>query len=206
MLKIWGRANSSNVKKVTWLCEEIGLPYERIDAGGTFGVVNTPEYRKLNPNGLVPTIDEDGFILWESNAIVRYLAAKHAAGTLWPTDLRVRADADRWMDWCSTTLAPAFIPVFMALVRTPPEQRKPEVIENGTKKTAEVLARLDAALAGRKFVIGEQFSIADIAFGGVTYLINNVAFDRPKLANFDAWYARISARPAFRKVVALPVA
>jgi len=206
MLKIWGRANSSNVKKVTWLCEEIGLPYERIDAGLAFGVVNTPEYRKLNPNGLVPTIDDDGYILWESNAIVRYLAAKHAAGTLWPTDLKVRADADRWMDWSATTLAPAFIPVFMALVRTPPEKRNPQVIEDGTKKTAEVLARLDAALAGRNFVIGDQFSMADIAFGGVVYLVNNVAFDRPKLANFDAWYARISARPAFKKVVAVPVA
>ncbi len=206
MLKIWGRANSSNVKKVTWLCEEIGLPYQRIDAGLAFGVVNTPEYRKLNPNGLVPTIDDDGFILWESNAIVRYLAAKHAAGTLWPADLKLRADADRWMDWCSTTLAPAFIPVFMQLVRTAPEKRNPQAIENGTKKTAEVLARLDAALAGRNFVIGEQFSMADIAFGGVVYLVNNVAFDRPKLANFDAWYARISARPAFRKAVAVPVA
>lgn len=206
MLKIWGRANSSNVKKVTWLCEEIGLPYQRIDAGLAFGVVNTPEYRKLNPNGLVPTIDDDGFILWESNAIVRYLAAKHAAGTLWPTDLKVRADADRWMDWCATTLALAFIPLFMQLVRTAPENRKPQVIEEGTKRTAEVLARLDAALAGRNFVIGDQFSMADIAFGGVVYLVNNVAFDRPKLANFDAWYARISARPAFRKAVAVPVA
>src|SRR5471030_2533231 len=92
MLKVWGRANSSNLKKVTWLCEEIDLPYERIDAGMAFGVVNTPEYRKLNPNGLVPTIDDEGFILWESNAIVRYLAARHAAGTLWPTDLKVRSE------------------------------------------------------------------------------------------------------------------
>jgi len=205
MLKLWGRANSSNVKKVTWLCEEIGLAYERIDAGMAFGVVNTPEYRKLNPNGLVPTIDDEGFILWESNAIVRYLAAKHAAGTLLPADPKVRADADRWMDWCTTTLVPAFIPVFLALVRTPPEQRNLQAVEDGKKKTAEVLARLDAALAGRKFVAGEQFSMADIAFGPIVYLVNNVPWERPKLANYDAWYARISARPAFRKVVALPV-
>jgi len=205
MLKIWGRANSSNVKKVTWLCEEIGLPYERIDAGMAFGVVNTPEYRKLNPNGLVPTIDDDGFILWESNAIVRYLAAKHAAGTLWPADLKIRADADRWMDWCTTTLAPAFIPVFLNLVRTPPEKRNMQAIEDGSNKTAEVLARLDAALAGRNFVAGDHFTMADIAFGPVVYLVNNVSFDRPKLANYDAWYARISGRPAFGKVVALPV-
>lgn len=205
MLKIWGRANSSNVKKVTWLCEEIGLPYERVDAGLAFGVVNTPEYRKLNPNGLVPTIDDEGFILWESNAIVRYLAARHAAGTLWPAELKLRADADRWMDWCTTTLGPAFIPVFLGLVRTPPEKRNLQAIEDGKKKTGEVLARLDAALVGRKFVAGDQFSMADIAFGPVVYLVNNVPFDRPKLAHYDAWYARISARPAFRKVVALPV-
>jgi glutathione S-transferase len=206
MLKIWGRANSSNVKKVTWLCEEIGLPYERIDAGLNFGVVNTPEYRKLNPNGLVPTIDDEGFILWESNAIVRYLAARHAAGTICPADLKVRADAERWMDWSSTTLAPAFIPVFLALVRTSPEKRNLQAIEDGKKKTDDVLGRLDGALAGRKFLIGDQFGMADIALGPVVYLVQKVYPEHPNFANFDAWYARVSARPAFQKVVALPVA
>jgi glutathione S-transferase len=205
MLKIWGRANSSNVKKVTWLCEEIALAYERIDAGMAFGVVNTPEYRKLNPNGLVPTIDDDGFILWESNAIVRYLAAKHAAGTLWPSDPKIRAGADRWMDWCTTTLGSAFVPVFMNLVRTAPEKRNLQAIEDGSNKTVEVLARLDSALAGRDFIAGDRFSMGDIAFGPVVYLVNNVLPGRPKLSNYDAWYARISGRPAFRKVVALPV-
>ena len=206
MLKIWGRANSSNLKKVTWLCEEISLPYERIDAGMSFGVVNTPEYRKLNPNGLVPTIDDEGFILWESNAIVRYLAAKHTAGTLWPTDLKVRADADRWMDWCTSTLWPAFRPVFWNLIRTPADKRSQKEIDEGAQKTGELLARLDGYLAGRKFVAGDQLTIGDIAFGPVVYLVQNVPFDRPKLANYDAWYARLSERPAFKKVVALPVA
>ncbi len=206
MLKVWGRANSSNLKKVTWLCEEMALPYERIDAGMSHGVVNTPEYRKLNPNGLVPTIDDDGFVLYESNAIVRYLAAKHSAGTLWPNDLKVRADADRWMDWCTTTLWPAFRPVFWNLVRTPADKRSQKEIDEGSQKTAELLGRLDSALAGRKFVAGDQLSIGDIAFGPVVYLVQNVAFERPRLANYDAWYARISERPAFRKVVALPVA
>jgi glutathione S-transferase len=206
MLKVWGRANSSNLKKVIWLCEEIALPYQRIDAGMSFGVVNTPEYRKLNPNGLVPTIDDEGFILWESNAIVRYLAAKHAAGTLWPTDLKVRADADRWMDWCTSMLWPAFRPVFWNLIRTPADQRNMKEVEDGAKKTGEMLARLDGYLAGRKFVAGDQLTMGDIAFGPVVYLVQNVAWDRPKLANYDAWYARISERPAFRKVVPLPVA
>jgi len=206
MLKMWGRANSSNLKKVTWLCEEIALPYERIDAGMSFGVVNTPEYRKLNPNGLVPTIDDEGFILWESNAIVRYLAAKHSAGTMWPTDLRVRADADRWMDWCTSTLWPAFRPVFWNLIRTPADKRNQKEIDEGAQKTGEMLARLDGYLAGRKFVAGDQLTIGDIAFGPIVYLVQNVPFDRPKLANYDGWYARISERPAFKKVVALPIA
>jgi len=206
MLKLWGRANSSNLKKVTWLCEEIGLPYNRIDAGMNFGVVNTPEYRKLNPNGLVPTLDDDGFILWESNACVRYLAAKHAAGTLWPTDLKERADADRWMDWCTSTLWPAFRPVFLNLVRTPADKRNQKDIDDGARSTGEMLTRLDGYLAGRKFVAGDQLTIGDIAFGPVVYLVQNLPFERPKLANYDAWYARISERPAFMKVVALPIA
>ena len=154
----------------------------------------------------MPTIDDEGFILWESNAVVRYLAAKHAAGTLWPTDLKVRGDADRWMDWCTSTLWPAFRPVFWNLVRTPPEQRNAKEIEEGSKKTVEILTRLDAALAGRSFVAGDALTIGDIAFGPVLYLVNNVPFNRPKMANYDAWYARLSERPAFRKVVALPVA
>ncbi len=206
MLKVWGRANSSNLKKVTWLCEEMGLAYERIDAGMSFGVVNTPEYKKLNPNALVPTIDDEGFILWESNAIVRYLAAKHSAGKLWPADLKVRADADRWMDWCTSTLWPTFRPVFWNLVRTPADKRSQKEIDDGVQKTGEMLARLDGYLAGRQFVAGDALTIGDIAFGPVVYLVNNVMPTRPKLANYDAWYARISERPAFKKVVALPIA
>src|SRR5471030_86629 len=206
MLKVWGRANSSNLKKVTWLCEEIGLAYNRVDAGMSFGMVNTPEYRKLNPNGLVPTIDDEGFILWESNACVRYLAAKHAAGTLWPTDPKVRADADRWMDWCTSTLWPAFRPVFLNLVRTPAEKRSQKEIDEGARNTEAMLARLDSCLEGRKFVAGGELTMGDIAFGPIVYLVQNVPFERPKLANYDAWYARISERPAFRKIVALPIA
>jgi glutathione S-transferase len=206
MLKVWGRANSSNLKKVTWFCEEAGVPYERIDAGMSFGVVNTPEYRRMNPNGLVPTIDDDGFVLWESNAILRYLGAKHSAGKLWPADLKVRADGDRWMDWCSLTLWSAFRPVFWGMVRTPEAQRNAKEIEDSSKKAAEVLGHFDAALAGRQYITGDQMSLADLCFGPVVYLVNNVQWKRPALANYDAWYARLAARPAFQKVVALPVA
>ena len=121
MLKLWGRVNSINVQKVLWALEELRVPCERTDAGLQFGVVNDPFYRKMNPNGRVPTIDDDGFVLWESNAIVRYLCAKHGAGSLWPNDLRRRADSDRWMDWATSTVQPAITPVFWGLVRTPPE-------------------------------------------------------------------------------------
>src|SRR6266849_4106379 len=123
MLKIWGRTNSVNVKKALWAAEELGMKYERIDAGMQFGVNKTPEYLGMNPTGLVPTIDDGGFVLWESHAIVRYLAAKHGAGTLWSNDLRVRADADRWMDWTHSFSREFQRPVFWPLVRTPPEKR-----------------------------------------------------------------------------------
>src|SRR6266403_1710213 len=137
MLKIWGRTNSVNVKKALWAAEELGLKYERIDAGMQFGVNNTPEYRRMNPTGLVPTIEDDGFVLWESHSIVRYLAAKHGAGTLWPNDLRVRADAERWMDWAFTFQA-AFRTVFWGLVRTPAEKRDMNAIEEARKKCGEL--------------------------------------------------------------------
>ena len=141
MLKIWGRNNSVNVQKVLWCCEEMGVKYERIDAGGQFGVVNTPQYRALNPNGLVPTVEDGPFVLWESNSIVRYLAAKHSAGKLWPEDLKTRAVADKWMDFMITTFWPAFRPLFWNLVRTPIDQRNPQAMEESRLQTAEV-ARL----------------------------------------------------------------
>src|SRR5262249_15935258 len=125
MLKILGRKTSSNVQKVLWCCDEIGLAFERSDVGGTFGGNKTAEYLVLNPNGLVPTIDDDGFVLWESNPIVRYLAAKHAMGTLCPADLRKRADADRWMDWQQTVVAGAVGGVFPAVRRSAPDARGP---------------------------------------------------------------------------------
>ncbi len=124
MLKIWGRKNSSNVRKVLWCAEEAGLAYERIDAGGAFGVVNDAPYRALNPNGVVPTLEDEGFVLWESNTIVRYLAARYAPD-LYPQDLQQRASAEKWMDWTTSSLAAPFRTVFWGTVRTPPEQRDP---------------------------------------------------------------------------------
>jgi len=201
MLKIWGRPNSVNVRKVLWCCEELGLPFERVDAGMQFGVVNTPEYRRLNPNGLIPTIEEDGFVLWESHAIVRYLAAKHGAGKLWPTDLRVRADADRWMDWASGTFGAAFRPVFWGLVRTPPESRDMKAIGEAAKKCGELAGYVDAALAGRRFVAGDSFTMGDIPLGCHLHLWLNMPIERPACRNVVAWHKRLLERPAFNKWV-----
>ena len=205
MLVIWGRANSVNVQKVLWCCEEMLLPYERIDAGGTFGIVNTPRYRSLNPNGLVPTIDDEGFVLWESNAIVRYLAAKHAPGSLWPQDLKARADADRWMDWMQTTFWPAIRTLFLGLVRVAPDQRDPRAIEESRLKTAEVLGVLDAHLQTGGYLAGEAFTMGDIVLGCGIWRWMALPIERPPLANVQRWFDTLARRPAYQKTVMLPL-
>jgi glutathione S-transferase len=204
MLKLWGRKNSVNVKKALWCLEELGLAYERVDAGMQFGVVSTPEYRKLNPNGLVPTLEEDGFVLWESHSIVRYLAAKHGAGKLWPTDLRVRALANQWMDWAFSFQA-AFRPVFWGLVRTPPEKRDMSEIEEGRKASADLLGRLDGALAGKQYVAGSEFSMGDIPIGCHVQLWMRLPLERPRQPHLEGWFARLCERPAYRKIVDVPL-
>jgi glutathione S-transferase len=204
MLKIWGRTNSVNVKKALWAMEELGLKYERIDAGREFGVVNTPEYRKMNPNSLVPTIDDDGFVLWESHAIVRYLAARHGAGALWPNDLRVRADAERWMDW-AFTFQNSFRDVFWGLVRTAPEKRDMAKIEEARKKCGELLAIPDGSLKGRDYLAGKSFTMGDIPLGCHVQLWMRLPIERPAHAGLKAWFERLCARPAFKKIVDIPL-
>jgi glutathione S-transferase len=205
MLMVWGRNNSVNVQKALWCCEEIGLEYSRIDAGLAFGVVNTPEYRKLNPNGVVPTIDDDGFVLWESNAVVRYLAAKHSEGRLWPRDVVMRANADRWMDWQTTTLWPALRPLFMGLVRTPAEKRDPPALEESRLKTAQVLSVLEGYLGTSEFAAGEDFTMGDIPLGCAVWRWMALPIERPPLPNVQRWFDALEQRPAYRKAVMLPL-
>ena len=205
MLRIWGRVNSVNVKKALWVVEELGLKYERIDAGMQFGLTRTPEYRRMNPNSLVPTIEDDGFVLWESHTIVRYLAAKHAAGTLWPTDPRVRADAERWMDW-AFTLQNAMRDVFWGLIRTPLEKRDAKAIEAGAKRSAELLGSvLEPALAGKDYLTGKNFSMGEIPLGCEVQRWMRVPIERPRLPNVEAWFERLRARPAFLRIVDVPL-
>jgi glutathione S-transferase len=207
MLKIWGRINSINVQKVLWACEELGIPYERIDAGMQFGVVNTPEYKKhLNPNALVPAIDDDGFVLWESNAIVRYLAAKHGAGTLWHDDLQLRASADRWMDWQQTALwGRGLRDVFWTLIRTPAEKRDLKAHQAALARTTDNVQILESALAGGDYVCGETFGMADIPVGCAIHRWFGVPIERPATPRLEAYYRRLSARPAYRKIVLHPL-
>ena len=204
MLKIWGRVNSVNVKKAMWCVGELGLPHERIDAGMKFGVNKTPEYLRMNPTGLVPTIDDDGFTLWESHTIVRYLSAKHSAGKLCPADLQQRADAERWMDW-AFTFQNAMRNVFWGLIRTPPEKRDLKAIEEGTKKSHELAAMLDKALTDRPFVAGAAFTMGDIPIGAEVQRYMRVPIERPALPHLHAWFERLRERPAFLKHVDLPL-
>jgi glutathione S-transferase len=205
VLRIWGRITSVNVQKVVWAADELGIAYERVDAGGAFGVVATPEYRRMNPNSLVPVIEEDGFVLWESNAIVRYLAAKHAPGTLWPDDLRLRADADRWMDWQATTFTPAMRDAFWHLVRTAPEKRDAAAIEASRVASEKAAAILDAHLAGRAWAAGNGFSPADIALGCAAHRWLHLPLEREPRPQIERWYASLRSRPGSAQVLSTPV-
>jgi len=205
MLKLWGRINSINVQKVLWALAELKVPYERTDAGLQFGVVNEPFYRRMNPNGRVPTIEDDGFVLWESNAIVRYLSEKHGAGTLWPNDPRQRADADRWMDWTTSTVAPAITPVFWGLIRTPAERRDLKAIEEGVERLAQAFQVLEQGLEGRDHVAGKSFTMGDIPLGTFVHRWYALAVKRPKLPRVEAYYERLQQRASYKKHVMLPL-
>jgi glutathione S-transferase len=204
MPKIWGRANSINVQKVLWCADELGLAYERIDIGGSFGGNDKAAYLAKNPNGLVPTLEEDdGFILWESNTIVRYLSAKH--GKLCPGDARARALAERWMDWQLTTVSRDMATVFWGLVRTPPEKRDATAIAAAAKALNGLWARLDQHLAANAYVGGKDFTMGDIPVGCMAYRWLNLPIERVPLPHLEAWYRRLGNREPYRKNVMLPM-
>jgi glutathione S-transferase len=207
MLKIWGRNTSINVQKVMWAIGELNLPHERIDVGGAFGRTKESFYLEMNPNSLVPTLQEDdGFILWESNSIVRYLAAKHGAGTLEPTSPQDRARASQWMDWMLTVCAPAIHPLFWGLIRTPPEKQDHAKIAEARDKTADALRMLDTQLGKTAFAAGDGFSMGDIPVGLITYRFRKLVPDRTGMGldNLERWFLGIEQRKAFREQI-LPV-
>ncbi|MBK5539945.1 glutathione S-transferase [Pseudomonas sp. TH05] len=202
MLKIWGRKNSSNVRKALWCAEELGLSYQALDAGGAFGVVDTPEYRAMNPNGRIPLIEDDGFVLWESNTIVRYLAARHAADSSWyPADPQARASAEKWMDWTTSTFAEPFRHLFWGVLRTPAAEQDWVKINAALKTCGDLLQVVDQALAQHPYLSGEEIGVGDIPLGSFIYAWFEMPVERPQMPNLEAWYQRLKARPAYRLAV-----
>ena len=205
MLKIWGRATSINVQKVMWAVGELKIPHERIDVGGPFGKNRDAAYLAMNPNGLVPTLEEDDFILWESNSIVRYLAAKYGAGTLEPSDLRERASASRWMDWQLSVCSPAIHGLFWGLIRTPPEKRDHAHINESREKTTAAMKIIDAQLGKTAHIAGETFSMGDIPTALTVFRFYKLVPEHTGLDNMARWYKSIEQRPAFKeRVLAIP--
>mgnify|MGYP001173236145 FL=1 len=204
MLKIWGRKDSYNLQKVMWCVAELGIEHVRIDAGGTFGVTNGSEYLAMNPNGRVPTIDDEGFVLWESNAIVRYLSARYGSGTLCPDDAQSRADADRWMTWQSATVGRNMRGLIHAMFNPPPEQRDPVTAAPMIEIATDHWAILDGQLKGREFVLGQEFTMADIPMGAYALRWFVMDIDRPAMPHLEAWYALLQEREAYQTCVMAP--
>jgi glutathione S-transferase len=198
MLTIWGRLNSHNVKKVAWFAVELGLPFERHDVGGKFGM--DAAYLAKNPNALIPTIEDDGVILWESNAILRYLAAKHGGERFWPADPAPRAYADRWMDW-QIDYAEGQRDAFVNLVRKEPGQRDPAAIAASAARCARRMTVLDTALAQSPWLSGAEFGIGDIPMGVYAYTYFSLDIERPALPHVEDWYRRIRTRPGYAEQV-----
>jgi glutathione S-transferase len=198
MLKIFGRRNSSNVIPVMWAVGELGLPHERINIGGTFKGDNTENYLAMNPNGLIPVINDGGFILYESHAIVRYLCRNHSMGNLYPDGSQQLAMADQWMEWHKFHVMMNIMPVFLNLVRTTKENCDMDLVEQKSKIAGQQLQVLDKHLEDRPYILGDAFSMADIPTGALLFKYFNLPIERPSLANVEAWYQRLCERPAYQ--------
>ena len=200
-MRLLGRADSANVQKVLWCCAELGLEYQREDVGGKFGGNQEPAYLALNPTGFVPTLIDGDFVLWESNTIIRYLASRE--GRLIPGDIQGRADVERWMDWQLFMVAPPHVPLFVGLVRTPPEQRNWAKINKGRDQTARAFTILDGALGDREWVAGDQFSVADIALGPFVYRWFEMDIEREDLPHLERWYNQLRQRAPYNELVCI---
>jgi len=205
MLKVWGRRSSFNVQKVLWLVDELRLPHEHIDAGGRFGGLDAPGFLAMNPHGKVPVIEDDGTVVWESHAILRYLAARHGGARWWPDDPAERSLAERWMDWSQTTLQPDFLMgVFWGFYRTPAQQRDMPAIREKVAACAAHFQLLDRMLEDRYYLLGDELTLADIPAGTALYRYFALDIERPSVPNVAPWYSRLRERPAYRAHVMLP--
>jgi glutathione S-transferase len=198
-IKIWGRKTSSNVQKVLWILDELDLDYEHIGADAQFGQASTPEYRAMNPNGLVPVMQHGDLMVWESHAIMRYLAATFGEGTLWQTSPAARAPINQWEIWAVTSLIPAISKVFYAIVRAAPSKRDPKLIGETVAAASSALKILDDQLAKSKYVAGDAFSLADIPCASLMFRWETMEIDRPNLPNVARWMELIKQRPGYQK-------
>jgi len=205
MVKIWGRTDSSNVQKVLWCCGELGIEFERLDWGGKYGGNDDKTYRQMNPNGLVPTIKDGDFILWESNSVMRYLNAKYGAGKLLPATPEGLGNANRWMDWQLSTFNSAIVPLFWNLIRTPREKRDPKIVQAALEKTTKAWQTVENQLAKTRYLGGEEFSLGDIPLGVWAYRWFNLPTDRPDFPNISKWYERLTQRKPYQTHIMIPL-
>jgi glutathione S-transferase len=205
MIKIWGRTDSSNVQKVLWCCGELGIEFERQDWGGKFGGNKDQDYLVMNPNGLVPTIKDGDFVLWESNSIMRYLNAKYAQGKLLPSTLEGMAIANRWMDWQLSVLNPSIVPLFWNLIRTPQDKRDPKAVQSALDKTSAAWQMVETQLGRSAFVAGDNLSLGDIPLGVWAYRWFNLPIERPPQSNLENWYGRLQQRKPYQTHIMIPV-
>jgi glutathione S-transferase len=206
MLKVWGRRNAFNVQKVLWLVGELGLAHEHINAGGSFGGLDSPDFLTINPHGKIPVIDDDGTIVWESHCIIRYLSARYSSGALWATTPSERSLADRWMDWSLATLQPDFMQLFWGYYRTPEGQRDLSAVAAATQRCASAHQTLDKHLETHRYLAGDRLTMGDIPAGTSLYRYFSLDVARPALPHVEAWYGRLKERPAYREHVMLPFA
>ena len=197
MLQVYGRKNSNQVIQLMWTVGELGLEHVRHNVGGSFGGLDSDEYGNLNPNRLVPTIVDDGFVLWESYAIIRYLCRQYGSGSLWPEDPRQVALADQWMEWTSSRFMGTFFPAFWNLIRTPKEKQDSEKVSTAAKDTGVLLQIIESQLQGNDYLIGDALTMADIPLGSMMFKYFNLPIERPSLPNIERWYARLSERTAY---------
>ncbi len=191
--------------KALWCAREVGADYERLDYGGAFGKVDEADYLAKNPNGRIPTMEDGDITLWESNVIVRYMAEKYGSNGMFPGSAKVRWNAEKWMDWQQTTLNVAMSPAFWGLVRTPPEKRDRQSIQNSVDASNRCWLLLDRHLAKTPYIVGDQLTMADIPVGCGVYRWFAMEVERPKMPHVNAWYQRLQQRPAFCEHVMQPL-
>ena len=205
MLKVYGRKNSVNVQKVMWMVGELHLAYERLDIGGNFGQNDQDWYLAMNPMGRVPVLDDEGYVLWESHTIVRYLVRQYGEGAWYPGDVKACGNVDKWMDWKIGFLQPALHAAFWGLIRTPEADRDMSAIRNSSVESAKLLGILDSHLQGQDYIAGEAISIADVPLGALTYRWYGLDVEHPDYQNLRAWYERLCERPAYQEHVMIPI-